>query len=67
MNNKPRHKFKQNGRRKLNICKYCGYMNCDNLHGLMKTPYIRKIEYRKNNGLCIACGKSVCQCKKVRK
>ena len=58
----PRHAKKKNGCPYTPICS-CGFMNCDNSHGFINTPYIRKLRFRQANKLCIACGQKICQCK----
>ena len=58
----PRQEKKKNGYPYQEICS-CGYLNCDNAHGFMRTPYIRKLHFRQANKLCIACGQKICQCK----
>lgn len=47
-----------------NMCPYCFYANCDSNHGWVKTPYIKKRDYRLKNNLCVGCGKNPCKCKR---
>lgn len=42
----------------------CGLLNCDSMHSMMNTPYIRKLEKRKKAKVCIACGQKECRCKR---
>ena len=62
-NRKPRG-LKKNGSLSRDMCS-CGYLNCDSAHGFLKTPYIKKLDYRRKNKLCYACGKKPenCICK----
>jgi hypothetical protein len=47
----------------LDMCNGCYYVNCDSLHGMCRTPYIKKRDYRLANNLCVGCGKNPCKCK----
>ena len=63
---KKRHLIKKDGSNFIPICE-CGYINCDNMHGFMDTPYIRKINKRKRNKECIGCGNKACKCKNTNR
>ena len=42
----------------------CGLLNCDSMHSMMDTPYIRKLKKRQEAKVCIGCGKTPCKCKR---
>lgn len=46
------------------MCPCCYYANCDPIHRMANSPYIRKRDYRLKNNLCVACGKNPCKCKR---
>lgn len=64
---KKRWRKKKNGYERSDICSGCGWINCDNLHGFMRTPYVRKVDYRKSKKLCIGCGHKPCTCKNKKR
>lgn len=48
-----------------NLCDCCYSYQCNPL--MMSKKFKMKIEKRKKNDLCVACGKNPCKCKSITK
>lgn len=53
--------MKLDGTPSMDMCPYCIAFNCDPMG--MSLPFQKKIDTRKAQGLCPACGANPCKCK----
>ena len=54
---------KADGRPGLDMCETCLCYFCDGMRAFVKSPFRKKVERRRKEGVCPSCGKKPCKCK----
>ena len=54
---------KADGSKGLDMCPDCLCYHCNGIHAFVKSPFRKKAEKRRRDGVCPSCGKRPCKCK----